>query len=293
MNQLIFFEYLKTVGKFPNFLFFIFIVSSLQLLGTSEAVCGSAATETKASSGADIAGTPSERFNTFNNFVRDGKIGQEEGMKNLNVLLQELKEDYYRRGGKDFPRNSWIFPLEGYDAKALSGASDKGYVASGFDYFSGNRHGGHPSFDIFISDRNQDCLDDLSGVSVKVLSLGGGLVVALESQWQQESTLRGGNYIWVYDPGNELLLYYAHNGNLAVRLGDIVKPGDLLGVVGRSGLNAAKRRSPTHLHLTVLAIKDGRPSPFNVYQDLAGIGKVFSAGNGARNSNKTMHRLGR
>jgi len=115
----------------------------------------------------------------------------------------------------------------------------------------------------------------------------------MESQWQQGSVLRGGKYIWVYDPGNELLLYYAHNGNLAVRLGDIVKPGDLLGVVGRSGLNAAKRRSPTHLHLTVLAIKDGRPSPLNVYQDLAGVGKVFSAGNVVHNSNKTIHRLGR
>ena len=281
------------MSKLPNLLIFIFIVSSLQLFGAPEAGCGFAGTEIKVSSGFDKAGTPSERFNTFNNLVRDGKIGREEGITHLNALLQELKEDYYRRGGKDFPRNSWSFPLEGNNAQSLSAASDKGYIASGYDYFSGNRHGGHPSFDIFIRDRNQDCLDDLSGVPVKVQSLGGGLVVAMESAWQEGSTLRGGNYIWVYDPGNELLVYYAHNGNLAVGLGDIVKPGALLGVVGRSGLNAAKRRSPTHLHLTVLAIKDGRPSPLNVYQDLAGVGKVFSAGSVVHTASKTLRRVNR
>jgi hypothetical protein len=43
---------------------------------------------------------------------------------------------------------------------------------------------------------------------------------------------------------------------------------DLLATVGRSGLNAAKRRSPTHLHLTVLEMKNGRPLPLNVYRDL-------------------------
>ncbi len=183
--------------------------------------------------------------------------------------------------------------MEGYDAKSLSRAGDKGYIPSGYDYFGGNRHGGHPSFDIFIRDRNQDGLDDLSGMPVKVLSLGCGMVVAMECQWTQGSTLRGGKYIWVYDPGNELLVYYAHNGNLAVGLGDIVKPGQLLGTVGRSGLNAANPRSPTHLHLTVLAIKVGRPSPLNVYQDLVGAGKVLRSENMVGNSNKKMHRLDR
>ena len=276
---------------FPHLLFFIFIVSLLQLPAGPEAVCGAAGTETNASSGFDKAETPSERFNTFNNLVRDGMVGRNDGIKNLNALLTELKKDYYRRGGKDFPRNGWIFPVQSYDAKSLSGASDNGFIVSGYDYFSGNRHGGHPSFDIFIRDRNQDGLDDLSGLPVKVLSLGGGQVVALESEWQQGSTLRGGNYIWLYDPGNELLVYYAHNGNLAVRLGDIVKPGQLLGTVGRSGLHAAMPRSPTHLHLTVLEIKDGRPSPLNVYRDLTGAGKVLSIGDMARNSAKTLQHM--
>nr|WP_246545514.1 M23 family metallopeptidase [Pelotalea chapellei] len=147
--------------------------------------------------------------------------------------------------------------------------ANKGYIAGGYDFFSGNRHGGHPSFDIFIHDRDQDSLDDRTGQPVQVLSLTAGIVVALEQEWEQGSSLRGGKYLWVYDPVNELLVYYAHNNTLHVALGDIVQPGDVIAEVGRSGYNAAKRRSPTHLHLTVLKVKDGRPLPLNVYQELA------------------------
>ena len=55
---------------------------------------------------------------------------------------------------------------------------------------------------------------------------------------------------------------------LSVKLGEIVRPGDVLGSVGRSGWNAAKNRSPTHLHLTVVRARDGRVGPVDVYQDL-------------------------
>jgi murein DD-endopeptidase MepM/ murein hydrolase activator NlpD len=96
----------------------------------------------------------------------------------------------------------------------------------------------------------------------------GGVVVALEKEWRQRSNLRGGKYIWVYDPANELLVYYAHNDELNVELGTTVKPGDQLATVGRSGLNAAKKRSPTHLHLSVLRVTAGQPTAIPVYSEL-------------------------
>jgi murein DD-endopeptidase MepM/ murein hydrolase activator NlpD len=96
----------------------------------------------------------------------------------------------------------------------------------------------------------------------------GGVVVALEKEWQPGSKMRGGKYIWIYDPANDLLVYYAHNEELFVALGTIVKPGDLLATMGRSGLNAAKRRSPTHLHFSVLRIIEGKPVPMPVYREL-------------------------
>lgn len=208
------------------------------------------------------------RFNELNTRIRDNRIGGTEAREALKPLLAELRDEYLRAGGQTYPKSAWVFPLEGYDARAIGGGRRHGYSAGGYSFYSGNRHGGHPSYDIFIRDRNRDSRDDLSGRPVRVLSMTGGVVVALEDQWQPGSRLRGGRYLWVYDPSNDLLVYYAHNNSLTVGLGDVVQPGDVIATVGRSGFNAAKRRSPTHLHLTVLQVADGRLRPLAVYGDL-------------------------
>lgn len=209
-----------------------------------------------------------QRFNALNTRIRDNRIGRGPARVELQSLLAELREGYRLSGAVDYPVSSWIFPLAGYDVRAIGPGRRHGYSARGYDFFSGNRHGGHPSFDIFIRDRNQDGRDDRSGQPVSVLSLTGGIVVALEPEWLPDSRLRGGKYLWIYDPANDLLVYYAHNGGLSVGLGDVVKPGDKLATVGRSGYNAAKRRSPTHLHLTVIHIQGDRVLPLDVYQEL-------------------------
>lgn len=207
-------------------------------------------------------------YNEFNNRIRDGLIGTAAARSELPVRLQEIRSEYYQRGGQDYSSGQWVFPLAGYSAKAIDRGKNHGFVPGGYDFFSGNRHGGHPAYDIFIRDRNRDSLDDSSGKPVKVLSMTGGIVVALEDRWQKGSKLRGGKYLWIYDPANDLLVYYAHNEKLFVTTGTIVKPGDLLATVGRSGLNAAKRRSPTHLHFSVLRLINGSPVPVRAYQEL-------------------------
>lgn len=207
-------------------------------------------------------------FNEYNNLVRDGLISKTTARSELSMRLTELRREYYQRGGGDYPSTQWVFPVAGYDADAIDKGRSHGFVRSGYDYFSGNRHGGHPAYDIFIRDYNQDSRDDRNGKAVGVLSMTGGIVVALEKMWQNGSRLRGGKYIWVYDPANNLLVYYAHNEELFVELGTIVKPGDLLSTVGRSGFNAAKQRSPTHLHFSVLRLKKGKPVPVLAYHEL-------------------------
>lgn len=207
-------------------------------------------------------------FNDLNSSIRDGRIDKIAAQKELFARLSEISADYHQRGGRDYLQNEWFFPVAGYNAGAIDKGRSHGFVASGYDFFSGNRHGGHPAYDIFIRDRNQDSLDDRNGKAVQVVSMTGGVVVALEKEWQPDSKLRGGKYIWIYDPANKLLVYYAHNEKLFVELGNIVKPGDLLATMGRSGLNAAKRRSPTHLHLSVLNVKNGQPTPLNIYRYL-------------------------
>jgi murein DD-endopeptidase MepM/ murein hydrolase activator NlpD len=208
-------------------------------------------------------------FDGLNTMIRDNRIGRDSARMELQRLLSEVRDEYHRAGGRDYRKDEWVFPLAGYDSRAVGGGRRHGYVSGQYDFFRGNRHGGHPSFDIFIQDRNQDSLDDRSGAPVNVISLTGGIVVALENDWMPDSRLLGGRYLWIYDPANDLLVYYAHNSDLAVELGQIVRPGDLLATVGRSGYNAAKRRSPTHLHLTVLRVNQGGSVvPVEVYRDL-------------------------
>ncbi len=205
--------------------------------------------------------------------IRDGRAGGAAARTPLIRLLDEAARQYYRSGGGDAPRSSWVFPVAGRDVRAITGGRRHGYRAQGYDFFSGNRHGGHPSLDIFIRDRDQDCSDDGTGEPVSVLSMTAGVVISAEQLWEQGSRLRGGNYLWVYDPGSGLLVYYAHNQRLLVRVGDLVRPGDVIATVGRSGWNAAKRRSPTHLHLTVIDAAGGRFTPVDVYRDLRALSR--------------------
>jgi hypothetical protein len=87
--------------------------------------------------------------------------------------------------------------------------------------------------------------------------MSSGLVLAIETAWKPGSDYRGGNWIWVYDPTLHGLFYYAHNSEVHVVPGQWVQAGQKLAEMGRTGFNAYKTRSPTHLHL---------PQPLNTYE---------------------------
>ena len=207
-------------------------------------------------------------FNRLNTLIRDEKISLQDGRLEVPLLLNRIKQEYYQEGGKTVPRSEWHFPLRGYTVAAVGEGSNHGYEPKGYDYYTGNRHGGHPSLDIFIHDGNQDDLDDRTGEHVAVLAITGGVVVAQETKWHAGSELRGGKYLWLYDPSTDHLLYYAHLREITVALGTRVVPGDTLGYVGRTGWNAHKKRSPTHLHLTCLSTATSALHPENIYPDL-------------------------
>lgn len=208
-------------------------------------------------------------FNSLNNKIRDRTIIKEEAIRQIQLLLPKLKLYFYKNGGKDFLKASTVFPVQGYDSKAIGGKNGSGYIASGFNYFDGNKHAGHPAHDIFIADKNQDCMDDKSKKPVNILSMSGGIVIASESNWDTTSNLRGGKYIWIYDPFSNSFFYYAHSNNIFVKPCDIVKPGDIIATVGRTGLNAFKKKSPTHLHLMQLKLDSNNfPKPYDCYKDL-------------------------
>ncbi len=208
------------------------------------------------------------RFNRLNTEIRDGKIDKVSAQARFRELIPLIRENYYARGGSDWTEKDWAFPVDGYGLKAVGGRNGSGYKPKGDDYFDGNRHRGHAAHDIFICDKNRDCCDDRTGRPVIVRSMTGGIVVAEERAWDASSNLRGGNYIWIYDPSNDGLIYYAHNATILVAVGDVVKPGDSIATVGRTGLNAYKKRSPTHLHLGYVEVHDCDVVARNIYSNL-------------------------
>lgn len=207
-------------------------------------------------------------FDELNSMVRDGEISKQDAIEQMKILIPKIRKYFSDKNGKEYTSEEWIFPVRGYSYSAIGGTNGSGYNSKGYDYFDGNRHGGHPAHDIFINDRNQDDIDDYTGEAVDVLSMSSGVVVALEKEWTPGSGLRGGKYIWIYDTYTDALFYYAHNRKVVVDVGDIVKPGDKIAEVGRSGLNAYKKRSPTHLHFSYMPVKDGVVKPANPYEDL-------------------------
>ena len=209
-----------------------------------------------------------QQFNELNTLVRDGEISKSEAKEKILNLIPKIRDYFNNNGGRQYTSDDWVFPLRGYGPSAIGGKHGNGYNASDYNYYDGNKHGGHPAQDIFIHDRNQDCLDDNTDEHVDVLSMSSGVVVSLEKEWDFQSDLRGGKYIWIYDTYSDGLFYYAHNGKVFVNIGDIVKPGDKIAEVGRTGLNAYKKRSPTHLHITYLHINEGKLNASNLYDDL-------------------------
>lgn len=208
-------------------------------------------------------------FNSLNDKIRDSKISADNALNQIKKIIPKIKSEYYKSGGKDFSEKDWCFPVQGYNSISIGGKNGNGYIASNYNYFDGNKHIGHPAQDIFIFDNNQDCKDDKTNRYVNILSMTGGVVIAFDSVWDETGTLRGGKYIWIYEPAVQSFFYYAHNNNVLVKPGTIVKPGDIIGTVGRTGMNANKKRSPTHLHFMQLTLDNNfYPRPYNCYQDL-------------------------
>ncbi|OOQ58687.1 M23 family metallopeptidase [Mucilaginibacter pedocola] len=212
-----------------------------------------------------------KNFNTFNNEVLKGHIKKAEAQKTIAWFVKQVNADYTSHSSAT-PNTQWVFPLQGYNYRAAGGTNGNGYFDKGFNYMDGNKHGAHPAHDIFISDNNQDCIDDKTRQPVNVLAITDGIVIACTNEWDAASDMRGGRYIWIYHPASGkqqgFFSYYAHNRAIFVQPGAYVKQGQKIAEVGRTGLNAYKKRSPTHLHFSTFKLVDNIPVPFNSFTQL-------------------------
>jgi peptidoglycan LD-endopeptidase LytH len=196
--------------------------------------------------------------------IREYKLTPEKAREQFQEMMLIMKKSF-PTAHYDSTQVSLCFPLLGFDYRAVGGYG-KGYIPKGYDLFDQSKKGSHPAHDIFMKDRNQDCRDDRTDDYVSVLSVSNGVVIATENGWQTGSEYRGGNYIWIYDTTTGGLWYYAHQREIFVKTGQVVRAGQKIALVGRTGFNAAMPRSDTHLHLTYLRIdEDGNPFPVNTY----------------------------
>ncbi len=221
-----------------------------------------------------LAAAPIISWENYEVKVRDGLIDKSSAKAELPGVVNAIREvcaEY------DFiEKQSWVFPLQGYSLKSIAPKGsdfqpDIVYGVSpikGYNFFDGNRHGGHPAHDIFIKDKDQNDLDDQTRQPVEALAMVDSIVLSTFITWQKGSKLRGGNYIWLYNPKLDQFFYYAHLDKVLVASGDFVKAGTVIGTVGRTGLLANKKSSPTHVHLMVLKYENRILKPFEYYQEL-------------------------
>jgi hypothetical protein len=220
-----------------------------------------------------------ERYKELLVDIRTQRLTPEAAKAEFQDIMRLLRENFPNHIPETEIDNI-VFPLVGSNLNAVGGYG-RGFYVRNFNLFDYSVNGSHPAHDIFIYDPNQDCIDDRKNEFIDIVSVGHGVVLATEKAWSDTSSYRGGNYVWVYDFERGGLWYYAHHRKVVVEPGDIVKPGDKLGEVGRTGFNAKQPRSDTHLHLMYLALdEEFTPVPKNFYSWLQNA-KTISKSNSA------------
>ncbi len=209
-----------------------------------------------------------DQWDVLDKAVRDHKIDRKEARRKIIELDRQLIDAYTGKTG-----NSTIFfPVKGYGVKSAGGRHGSDYKPAGYDFYDGNRHGGHPAHDLFIRDSRRTGLENGTGKPAEIVASTGGVVVAVNPSWEYPSSIRGGIYIWIFNPESNRFYYYAHLAKILVSPGDIVKAGETIALLGRTGKNAWPKRSPTHLHFMCLTFSDGGMNPFNTYRELLNTG---------------------
>ena len=198
--------------------------------------------------------------------LRDGLTDTAVARVKVRDLLAEIESYYLEKRLPKADDTLLYFPVQGYGMQMIGGKNGSDYVPGRYNFYNtfGNRS--HPSHDIFVNDKDQDCIDDMRKQPIKIYSATPGIVVSVEHCWDTTMNTRGGNFIYIYEPLSKMLYYYAHNTVIFVDIGQIVEAGQTIAYMGRTGLNAYKKRSPTHLHFSMLQFRaDGTAFPVKGY----------------------------
>jgi len=203
-------------------------------------------------------------WDRFEKSLRDELISPKEAYRQFNVIREMLYitfKDIYFEGFRD-----WIFPVEGYDLYSSTGPG--GFKPGGYDFYDAKKRDSHPALDLFVIDKNRDSLDDKTLQPFSIVAPVDMVILSVCTVWTENSHLRGGKYIWAYNPPENLLLYFAHFDKIIVFPSQVIRKGERIGFLGRTGKNAFSPRSDTHLHFMILDISKDKVCPVNPWYKL-------------------------
>lgn len=197
-------------------------------------------------------------WDRFEKAVRDQTIAKEEAEKLFPDLYTNLKQ--YCRKYEFEKREKWIFPLENYYQTCV--AKDC-FIKEGYNFYNGNKASGHPALDMLINDKNKDSIDDNTSEHVNVVCPVDMLIISVCIDWDKKSDLKGGKYIWGFNPEMDTFFYFAQLVDVLVMRDTLCKAGEVIGKVGRTGRYASQKSSSTNLHFMVLKVVGNSLVPFN------------------------------
>ncbi len=138
------------------------------------------------------------------------------------------------------------------------------------------------AFDIFYSVQN----DGEREIGPELHSMGAGLVVAAEGNWQggkEKELYRGGglspksgNAVLIFNPETNEFSYYAHLDSVSVKRGDVVSAGDRIGIGGNTGFKARRKGRGGHMHFEIHVFDPAKNtvSSVKIYELADRIGKI-------------------
>jgi murein DD-endopeptidase MepM/ murein hydrolase activator NlpD len=184
--------------------------------------------------------------------VWDGKADRKEAHAKFKELWPRVTID-------DLPSPKeglwqWVFPMPGYGADDWSGQS---YSPEEFKFADGPAAVGHPAINIYAHDRGRKGWDDRNAKPMVIVSATDGVVVSARKFWTEADPNPLGVYVCVLSQEEKRFFYYAHLSKLKVGLGQLVKKGQVLGWLGRTGTDVLKKNLGTHLRFEIHSFDDG------------------------------------
>ncbi len=203
-------------------------------------------------------------WNALDKQIRDSRIDRNIAKGKIMALDEALVRTYKDK----FTGVKFFFPVKGYSGQDPDCVIKGDYQPALYNFYDGNKHRAHPAYDIFIRDKGEKGIDDRTGKPAEILSMADGVVIAVNKEWDPKSDIRGGKYVWIFNPVLDRYYYYAHLQTVTVNVSDLIEGGQPIGLMGRTGVKAARKESPTHLHFMCLGFNHGWMIPFNTYQEL-------------------------